>query len=87
MSNPLIRDILSIFPFPSPLRFLKSHGFGHVTYSNSKIFSESINILKVLQSDQFVTRLSPTPENRIAVRRGYVSITRVEFAHENQFIK
>ena len=42
---------------------------------------------KLLQSDQLVTRLAPSPENTNTVRRGHVSMSRVEFAHEIQFIK
>jgi hypothetical protein len=87
MSNPLICDVLSILLFPSPLYFLNSHGFGDVTYSNSKLLSENINTLEILQSDQLVTRLPPSAENKITVRRGHLSMSRVEFGHEIQFVK
>ena len=88
MSNSLLCDVLSVFfPFPSLFRLLKSHGFGHVTYSHSKLLSESINNLEVLQSDQLVTRLPPSQKNTITIQRGFISMLRVEFAHEIQYMK
>jgi len=87
MSNPSICDVFSLFPFPSPLYFLNSHGFGDVTYPHSNLLSENINSLELLQNDQLVTRLLPSAENTITIRRGHVSMSRAEFAHEIQFIK
>jgi hypothetical protein len=60
-----------------------------MNYSHSKLLFERINTFEVLQSDMLVTRLPPSLENKITVRRWRTGMcmSRVEFAHEIQILK